>query len=140
MKQYFHVQNSDSVNRYNMMFALSALHSALDLTWDAGVPTHLSHDMHRLIGWSRAFGIHLEPGLARLTGFVYFPENDQEVSHLSELANRHWNEQLDRAVRPHVPALEERLRAHVSGKQRPSDADCAALVDPGLAVRAFPDV
>jgi hypothetical protein len=140
MKQYLHVVNSDSVNRYNMLFTLSALHSALDVSWDVGVPMHLSHDMHRLIGWSRAFGIHLEPGWARLTGLSYFPENDQERSQVSALANRHWSRLLDRAVQSHVPELEERLRTHLSGNQKPSEADCAALVDAGLAVRAFPEV
>jgi hypothetical protein len=140
MKQFLNVQNSDGVNRYNMMFALSALTSALDVSWDPGVPTHMSHDLHRMIGWSRAFGIHLEPGLARLTGLLYLPENDQERSQLAGLADRHWNEQLNRRVRPHLAELEHRLRPHLSGRQQPCQADCAAIIDPGLAARAFPEI
>jgi hypothetical protein len=140
MKQFLQVQNSDRVNRYNMHFTFPSLRSALDLTWDDGVPMHLSHDMHRLIGWSRALGIHMQPGLARLTGLSYVPENDQEASQLSGLANRHWNRILARAVLPHAPALEVRLRPHLSGNQKLCDADCAALVETGLALRMFPEV
>jgi hypothetical protein len=113
MKQILHVQNSDGVNRYNMMFAFTALTSALEISWDPGVPTHVSHDMHRQIGWSRAFGIHLEPGKARLTGLLYFPESEEEKCHLAHLADRHWNEQLNRSVRPHLPELERLLKPHL---------------------------
>jgi hypothetical protein len=140
MKQLLTVTNSDRLNRYNMQFTLGALESSLAQTWDVGVPTHLGHDLHRLIAWSRELGVHLEPGLARLTGITYVPENEAEHEQVRQLANRERVARVRRVVEPHLAELEKRLGKCLTGSQRACNPDCAALREPGLAVRMFPDL
>jgi hypothetical protein len=140
MKQLLSVTNSDKLNRYNMQFTLGALESGLAQTWDVGIPTHLGHDLHRLIAWSRGLGVHLEPGLARLTGITYVPENEEEHEHVRQLALRQRVARVRKVVEPHLADLEKRLGVHLSGSQSACNPDCAALHEPGLAVRMFPDL
>jgi hypothetical protein len=140
MKQLLTVTNSDRLNRYNMQFTLGALESGLAQAWDVGIPMHLGHDLHRLIAWSRGLGVHLEPGLARLTGITYLPENETEQEKVRQLASRKRVARVRKVVEPHLPELEKLLGKHLTGSQRACDPDCAALRETGLAVRVFPDL
>jgi hypothetical protein len=140
MKQYLAVVNSDRVNKYKMLFPVSSLESGLANSWDMGIPMHLGHDLHRLVAWSRGLGIHLEPGLARLTAICFMPESDAEGEQLCALANRHRAERIREAVEPHLEELQRRLGLYLSPQYRPANPDCAAFRDSGLATRAFPDL
>lgn len=140
MKQYLTVTNSDRLNRYNMKFTVAALESALAKSWELGIPTHLGHDLHRLIAWSRGLGVHLEPGLARLTGITFLPEDDTEREHVCSMANQHRAVRIRKTVEPHLPELEKRLGKHLTGSHRACDLDCAALRENELAVRMFPEL
>ncbi|MBI3465049.1 MAG: hypothetical protein HY000_18635 [Planctomycetes bacterium] len=85
MLQQLAVFNSDQVNAYGIKMPVGTLASALEQGWLLGQPLFLSHDRHRLEGWTRALGIHLEPGLARLTGLSCIPETEAEAEELKKL-------------------------------------------------------
>jgi hypothetical protein len=138
MKHFVAVINGNRVNRYNMLFTISALESGLAQSWDIGIPMHVGHDLHRLFAWSRALGIHLEPGQVRLTGVCYVPETDAESDQICRLASSHRAERLREAVEPHLEELKAKLGLHLSDAYRPYNPSCAALRDSGLAVRTFP--
>jgi hypothetical protein len=140
MKQHLAVVNSNRLNRCNMLFTVGALESGLAKSWNVGVPMHIGHDLHRLIAWSRGLGIHLEPGLARLTAISYTPENEAEADQLRALANQQRAERLREAVQPHLIELQTRLGQYLTDEHSPCNPGCAAFYDPQLAARAFPDL
>jgi hypothetical protein len=55
------VLNGNAVNRYGYLFPVEALESALNRSWEIGVPSCISHDLHRLIGWTRGLSLYIEP-------------------------------------------------------------------------------
>ncbi len=90
MIQRLAVFSSDQVNRLGYQMPIGTLSAALDQGWEAGQPLFLSHDRHRLEGWTRALGLHLEPGMARLTGLCFVPEDESESEKLKESLLGSW--------------------------------------------------
>ncbi|MBM4035568.1 MAG: hypothetical protein FJ291_27825 [Planctomycetes bacterium] len=140
MRRELAVANSSTVNRYNMVFTIGALESGLDQSWCFGIPSFISHDYHRPIGWARGLALHFEPGLVRLVGMWFHPETEEEKSELGELILAAMDRMLVQHVLPHLDDLTPRLEEHLSGNQSPVFLDCAAMHDEGLAVRRFPEV
>ncbi len=139
MIQRLAVFSSDQVNRLGYQMPIGTLSAALDQGWEAGQPLFLSHDRHRLEGWTRALGLHLEPGMARLTGLCFVPEDESESEKLKESLYGFLGRQLSALVVPHLEELKTKLGAHHPCSAQPIYASCAALLEPGLAVRIFPD-
>jgi hypothetical protein len=139
MIQRLAVFSSDRINRLGFQMPIGTLAAALDQGWEAGQPLFLSHDRHRLEGWTRALGLHLEPGMARLTGLCFEPQDETEGEVLKEALYGFLGSQVSALVVPHQKELEEKLGTHLLGSARPIYVSCAALLEAGLAVRAFPD-
>ena len=137
MKQQLAVFNSDQVNAYGIRMSVRTLASALEHGWLLGQPMFLSHDRHRLEGWTRALGIHLESGLARLTGICCFPENEVEAEELKKFVYGFFGRQIAIDVNPHRAALEEHLKSFLLGTHEPIPMEAAALKEDGLAERVF---
>ena len=140
MKQYLAVFNSDQVNAYGIRMPVGTLASALEQGWLTGQPMFLSHDRHRLEGWTRSLGLHLEPALTRLTGLCCLPETEAEGEELKQFVYGFFGRMIATLVEPHRAALEARLAAALRGGEEPVYMDAAALYGRGLAERAFPDV
>ena len=140
MQQRLAVFNSDQVNAYGIKMPLPTLADALEQGWLLGQPMFLNHDRHRLEGWTRALGIHLEPGLARLTGLCATPESEVEGEQLKNLVYDFFARRAAALVEPHRADLETRLKPFLQGKAQPIYLESAALIEPGLAERAFVDI
>lgn len=65
------VMQTDGVTRDGHRSTWQALFHTLFDNWHLGVPMLFSHDIHRPIGWSRPFALHLEPGIARLVASIF---------------------------------------------------------------------
>lgn len=140
MKECLAVFNSDQVNAYGIRMPVRVLALALEQGWLLGQPMFLSHDRHRLNGWTRSLGLHLEPGLARLTGLCCLPETEAEGEQLKQQVYGFFGRMVAQGVEPHRAALEAKLRPFLRGDEVPQLTDAAALCGGGLAERAFPDV
>jgi hypothetical protein len=138
MRERLAIFNSDEVNSQGIVMPVSVLASALEQRWFLGTPMHRSHDRHRVDGWSRPLGLHLEPGLARLTGICGFPETQREADDLEAATRRHHALNLAEYVQPHLNALRERLGDALDGTEVPVHLEAAALQSKGLASRMFP--
>ena len=100
----------------------------------------LSHDRHRLQGWTLALGVHLEPRLARLTGLCLLLETADESETLKNMLFGFLGRQQQHLVTPHRAELESRLGDHLQGGQKEIYVSAAALVETGLAERVFAKV
>lgn len=133
------VFSSDHVNAYGIRMPVGTLIEALEQSWYLGQPLFLSHDRHRLEGWTRTLGLYLEPGMARLTGICFAPEPGEEAKQLEQRLFAFLGMQIKALVEPHREELETRLRGHLRGTEKPIYMSCAAYVGDGLAERVFPE-
>jgi hypothetical protein len=109
MKCKLAVFNGTGVNRYGMAFTIGSLESALEQSWQYGVPSCISHDLHRPIAWSKGMSLYLEPGLVRLAGLVYSPEDTKDEEELQEIFHARMQARLKDAFEPHADKLYKRL-------------------------------
>jgi len=59
MKTYVAVMASDAVNLRNMRADCGSLYTAIESTFSKGLPQLVSHDRHRLAGWTIPSALHL---------------------------------------------------------------------------------
>lgn len=134
------VFNSSSVNRYGMAFTIEALESGLEQSFDLGMPSFVSHDYHRPIGWSRGLSLFIEPGVAKVTGLYLKPENIEDSQEIMRAVKYYLTKKTAEFYEPHGKELESKLKDHIIGTPNPHMPSCAAMVNEGLAVRCFPEL
>lgn len=140
MKSKLAVFNGTGVNRNGIAFTVSALESSLEQSWKYGLPSCMSHDLHRLIAWSKGMSLYMEPGLVRLAGIVYSPEDKKDEEELQQIFQASIHARLQQAFEPHSEELFKRLSGLLSMEHSPLMPACAALVENGLAERTFPAI
>jgi hypothetical protein len=118
MQQLLAVLSSDRIDAYGDQMSLGALCGGLEQSWDSGLPSFISHDCHRLYGWGRTLGIHLEPGLARLTGIDYIPESSDESTGIEQCYARALAARIAANVEPHRRELETLLESALNGNHQ----------------------
>lgn len=89
---------TDQVSRANMRIPASELMATYQRDVDEtrrtrgelGLPMHMQHDMHRLIGWSRPLGLYMDAAMVRFLGQSEEPTNDEEKSALGLVVDEYW--------------------------------------------------
>jgi hypothetical protein len=140
MLELFGVMVSDAISKNNLKLATGALHASLVEYWRTGLPMCISHDAHRPVGWSLPVGIHMEPGLARLTAVSLLPENDEDYKFLQDTYQHRLYDQVVQSTGPFVEELENVIGPALRGDEQLADLSTPALVGNGLARRRFPDL
>jgi hypothetical protein len=140
MKRFQMVTNSTAVSRYGTMFAPEALESGIRQCWETGLPSFMSHDHHRLLGWSVPLALHLRPGLGRLTGIMCLPETEEEERAIEARYLHSLGKRIAAETTAHRPELEKLLATCLDGSEETTAVGCAALVSSGLARRAWPKI
>lgn len=140
MRTLLSVFNSSEPNLKDLVFTIGALEGALAQTYEAGVPSNVSHDMHRPVGWARALALYLEPGLTTLAGLLSLPETVEDEQFIERSLRRELQRRYDREAEPHLSRLRERLAAQLIGDEAVILTDGVALRSPGLAARVAPDL
>lgn len=131
------VLSSDSVTRNHTKFTVGALHHGLIDMWRRGIPQLLSHDAHRPVGWTRALGLHFEPGLVRLLGIHQIAETEGEFQSFGEVYTAYRAHITAQETEPDLPTLRAALAAHLDGSERPHYQSGTMLVGTNLARRAL---
>lgn len=140
MLEQLAVFNSDEMNSQNIVMPVETLTFALEQRWLSGTPMHRNHDQHRVDGWSRPLGLHLEPGLARLTGLCCLPETQDEAESLERFTQSYLRRQIAEWVLPHMSTLREHVGEFLNGDEQPIFVNAAAFESTGLAERTFPRI
>lgn len=123
-----------------MAFPASVLLSSFEQCWLTGLPHLLSHDHHRLIGWTRPVSLYLQPGVGLLAGEILDPNSADDENQISEAYYRVLANRVKELVAPHREELTARMPGLLRGDERLAYTECAALQDNDLAVRRFPAV
>jgi hypothetical protein len=140
MRDMFGVMVSDAISKNNLKLATGALHISLSEYWRTGLPMCISHDAHRPIGWTLPVGIHMEPGLARLTAVSLLPENDEDCRFLERAYQRRLYDRVLESTGPFSDELKDMIGPALRGNEQLADLVTPALVSDGLARRCFPDL
>jgi hypothetical protein len=140
MREFFAVMASDAVSRNNLRLATGALHTSLAEYWKFGLPMLFSHDAHRPIGWNLPVGVHLEPGLARLTAVSLIAESDVDSQSLERAYRRRLYDRVQQSAGAHEARLQTLIGAAARGDEELAYLSTPALVGADLAKRCFPDL
>lgn len=99
MDKHFSIFCSDQISKDGKRFAISALEDSI---WQAtvyGVPSNLSHDIHRPVGWSYAKGLYFEPTKVLTIGYFLIADNDADIAKIEvarkALFTNLWNREID---------------------------------------------
>lgn len=129
------VLSSDTVNRYGSRFRASEMARALCAHWRTGLPSTISHDAHRLGGWTLPTAVSITRTATRLHGLSLVPETQDEQTQLQASYERHLAARVDGETAPYQATLRDLLDSHLAGDERFHAAAASALVGPGLARR-----
>lgn len=84
MKRYKGIFMTDQKSAEGKRFSTGALFDAIYCGSKESTPTCLSHDSHRIIGWSRAEGLYVAPDMDCVTGNTCIVETDDEIEKLNQ--------------------------------------------------------
>lgn len=132
------VLNSDQVNKYGFRFSIEALEGALHQNATTGVPMHLSHDMHKPIGWMMPFGLHFQPGLVRSLAVSMMPESEEEGKTVSQAKRNYAMGLVKDEIEKYSDKILPLVKDFASADYKFINAGAFAIVDKDIAERAFP--
>lgn len=105
-----------------------------------GLPMHMQHDMHRLVGWTRPLGMYVDASMVRLVGHFEEPVLDNEKASLEALVEKYWARHHSEGVEPYRVELMTRLApANLDGAQLLS-MEAAVVSREGIAAELYPDL
>jgi hypothetical protein len=140
MKILLGVINSDSVNKKNMKFPIGGLEEALSDKWLEGVPVNIGHDLHKPLGWGRPFGLYLEPGLSRLMGLTYIPENKEEQQIITNVREKIITDYHIKMCNPHIDEFLKIISSISDGTTKFLYTSCVTAIEKDIAPKLFPDI
>ncbi|WP_138990811.1 hypothetical protein [Larkinella sp. C7] len=138
MKSTVAVLSSDSVNRYGYRFSLGALE---DATWQNvpyGIPSNISHDRHRLIGWIQLLGLYFEPHMAKSVGMFLTAENQIDSENIYKRFYNHIIKEQKQIEKEYYKEFIPLIENHVSSEKEFLYSGCAAYVDSNIVAKIFP--
>ena len=107
----------------------------------AGTPTHMQHDMHRLIGWTYPLGHFIDGSMVRLIGMTEIVETDEEKADLAERTAKFWEWRRERAGNEFRSELLQKLGTlSLDGATYGGVEEVYTVSRPGLAAELYPDL
>lgn len=140
MKKLQGVTNSTEINRKNILFPVETLESALNQTWEKGIPFLIDHDLHRPRGWAYGLALYLEPYLGRSTASFYIPEDTTETEKILKALNIHWQKKINEINLDHLQKLKSLIEKHLTKNARLHDANSVCFIDKGIVNKIFPEI
>ncbi|MDP2386571.1 MAG: hypothetical protein Q8M29_09385 [Bacteroidota bacterium] len=134
------VLNSNQINKYGMVFPVATLESAMWQRAVEGMPMHLSHDMHRLVGWMVPYGLYFQPKLVRSLGAALIPETDEENERVSTAKRNYISEITHEDAEKHFSSLEPHIKEFISGQPKLFRAAAFSIFNEGIIERMFPQL
>lgn len=134
------VFSSDAVTRSNTAFSAGALYGSLADRWECGVPTYISHDAHRLLGWTHPRGLSFQRGTTSLHGSTTIPDTAAESVLLQQRYRALRAQEVMRRTAASIPTLEVALQGFLDGTEKPHHCEGTALVSIDLARKVAPDL
>ena len=104
-----------------------------------GMPSNIAHDMHRLIGWTRQFGLYIDGRMVRVLGAIDEAETEEEKATLKARGERFWTEQHRDGAEPFLDELIKRLGSAELAQAQYIRLEAVAAARTGLAAELYPE-
>ena len=140
MKSLCGIAMSDGINRKNHMFPFSTLHNSYAKSWKKGIPSNLSHDSTKPIGWTYFTGIYIEAGKAYLTNSTMLAETEEDWKILKDLLEKQTQNHYVVEHEEEIHRLEVELGGVLAKNKRIAPVSAIAFDEPGIVLRVFPEL
>jgi hypothetical protein len=148
MKRQLGIFASDQITRAQTVIPASALMAAeegnrlarLQQNLPAGVPTHIQHDLHRQIGWSRVLGHMIDGSMVRAIGQIDEVETDEEKQALKMVTDTFWKLHHEEGMELIKLELSDLLQPLVLDQPRYLQIEAFVVSSPGLAAQLYPSL
>lgn len=101
--------NSDQVSRDGTRFTISALEDGVWMASVFGIPSNLSHDVHRPVGWAYAKGLYFEPTRVLTVGYFLIAVDEKDIASISKARQAFFANRQNREIAPHADKFKEIL-------------------------------
>lgn len=140
MKQEIISLNSDTINRYNIVFPITVLEDGIKDTYETGMPMCIGHDRHRPIGVTFPFALYLEPHISRLLGKKITGESEEDFREINKLHENYLQRNYYEGFTPHQEKFLNIVGEYLSVNHTRMVAGCAAVFDKDISIKIFPDL
>lgn len=130
---------TDQVTRDRTVLTPGALAGGLVQAYGLGMPSLVSHDNSRPIGWTTPRVLYFEPHFTRFCGIMEVAENGEERERLRRALGEFWQRHTG-ARKADVTRLRELLGEALIGDEEVLPVECTSLYSPGIARRALPKI
>lgn len=134
------ILNSDSVNRYGYRFTIGALNQAFEGNNGYGLPTLLSHDSHRIVGWTVPDCLYLENDISLILGHSFIAETNEEKNQLNVMYGNYINFKENEVIHPYKEELKRVFTEDEVNIGKPISLECVALNSSGIVKKFFPEL
>lgn len=134
------VLNTDRINKYGHLIALSAMEDMVWMKATEGVPMHLGHDMHRPIGAMIPFGLYFEPKLVRSLGLCLIPENDEETKQILNFKNYSTIKSVKDEVEKNDGKLYDEVEKHIISDFKYIETGTLSILNTDIVKRVFKEL
>jgi len=148
MEIKFAVFATDQINRHGVQIPLSVLADGLEKSFVnaakdkllPGTPTHVSHDMHRVIGWTVPCGLLLATDIGAAVGYIHIAETESELQAVERHRDAYFQAFLERENAPISNEFFRVLREHGVELRTYQFTEPGVLLQTGIASELVPQL
>ena len=138
---------TDAVTRHMTCFSLAGLCEmiernlleSLESGCPPGMPMNMSHDKHRLIGWTLPKGVYVAKDMARQVALMLQAETEEELSSLTETRKSFVQHLQRKSEEPYLAELFSLLATDAPVQWQVNCYGAVSIISKGLASGIFPE-
>ncbi|WP_417357827.1 hypothetical protein [Flavobacterium sp.] len=109
MQRHFAIFNSDQLSKDGKRFTVSALEDGIWQVAIFGVPSNLSHDIHRPVGWAYAKGLYFNAESVFTIGHFLIATDSADSVEIKTARNSFFTHMMNTNIAPHADNFIEEL-------------------------------
>ncbi len=140
MKVLSGIYSTDGISRNSVRISIGALDEMVWKGSETGVPSNMSHDIHRFIGWTKLSGLYVSHELSYVIGHTFLPESNDELERFNIMRISFLKGKMLERINEYQAAFFKELSASKLDNDK-GKFFCNGLVMysyPGIVEQAFP--
>lgn len=141
MLKLFSIFNTDSINKHDIRFTVSALNKSIIQTYEKGIPSCLGHDIHSPVAWVQPLGLFIDSKMAKSVGLIWVPELEKEREELFKTYKYYLYKMNEEECLPYKEKFLSLLNEiNLSAEKELIVAGCVAVWDKNIVGKVFPEI
>lgn len=134
------ILNTNRVNKYGHRLTLSAMEDMVWMRAVEGVPLHIGHDMHRLLGAMIPLGLYMESKMITSLGNTLIPESAKEEEYITNFKHNFHYKRVQDAVDQNENKLFEQVKNHIYSDFKYVNTGSLSILNEGIVKRIFEEL